>query len=82
MELAREMLVEALAWHRDLPRPPLSGEDLATSWAWARADGRDPRALRRRVHRRGRRDSLSARPEPGDEPARNLHRFAPRYGWI
>ena len=30
MELAREMLVEALAWHRDPPRPPLSGEDLAT----------------------------------------------------
>jgi poly(A) polymerase len=29
MELAREMLAEALAWHRDPPRPPLNGEDLA-----------------------------------------------------
>ena len=29
MELAREMLTEALAWHRDPPRPPLSGDELA-----------------------------------------------------
>ena len=29
MELAREMLAEALAWHRDPPRPPLSGDELA-----------------------------------------------------
>ncbi len=28
MELAREMLAEALAWHRDPPRPPLSGDEL------------------------------------------------------
>ena len=29
MELAREMVAAALAWHRDPPRPPLSGDELA-----------------------------------------------------
>ncbi len=29
MELARELLAEALAWHRDPPRPPVDGDELA-----------------------------------------------------
>jgi poly(A) polymerase len=29
LDLAREMLRDALAWHQDPPRPPLSGDDLA-----------------------------------------------------
>jgi poly(A) polymerase len=29
LELVREMLAEALAWHADPPRPPLDGNDLA-----------------------------------------------------
>jgi putative nucleotidyltransferase with HDIG domain len=29
LDLAREVLPEALAWHRDPPRPPLSGDELA-----------------------------------------------------
>ncbi|MBM3666135.1 MAG: HD domain-containing protein [Actinobacteria bacterium] len=29
MALAREMLVDALEWHRDPPRPPLDGDELA-----------------------------------------------------
>ena len=29
LELVREILPEALAWHRDPPRPPLSGDELA-----------------------------------------------------
>ena len=28
MELVREMLPEALAWHREPPRPPLYGDEL------------------------------------------------------
>ena len=31
LELAREMLREALPWHRDgAPRPPLTGDELAS----------------------------------------------------
>jgi putative nucleotidyltransferase with HDIG domain len=30
MDLAREMLAEALAWHRDPPEPPVDGEELAS----------------------------------------------------
>jgi poly(A) polymerase len=36
MELAREMLPDALSWHRDPPQPPLSGDDLAAEM------GREP----------------------------------------
>jgi hypothetical protein len=29
LELARQMLPQALAWHRERPRPPLAGDELA-----------------------------------------------------
>jgi putative nucleotidyltransferase with HDIG domain len=31
MQLSREMLAEALAWHRDPPEPPLDGDELASA---------------------------------------------------